>query len=546
MPVVVHKDFLVALSLANLLYTKIWDDTLYNYSEWGLSGAVSLIAVVLNVLLLTLIIWCAIGFVRNSSSSAVRVAGRAVFFILVILALNGVRAYFPDLSVDRLQEWFGKVGLALERLEPFELIFAGMILGALFSCACLRVRRYMISAAATILVILSPLALILFGNGVWLWHKGALATSRPLSRPLPAKEEGKPRIVWVVFDELDYRLTFAERPAPLQLPEFDRLRSQSIDASRAVSPGDHTQESMPSLITGRLVAAYEPIQLDEWLLTLGGGEKVGWSTLSNVFSLAREAGFNSGLAGWFLPYCRIIGNDLTACSSHLQRDRHRQMTLPEAMLDQAREVLPGVLPNLLINKKARRLRIYEKQTQLLAYRSIMTNAKTLAVDRTLGLVLLHYPVPHPPGIYDRRRDEFSIEPGVNYLDNLQLADRTMGELRQAMEEAGLWDKTIVLVTADHGWRPEIWKTREDWTPEEAALMASVPTPDHRVPYLLKLAGQNHAHPYHQPFNTVVTHDLLLALLRGELASVDSVAEWLDQHRSNNESPQKDTKRINSH
>jgi hypothetical protein len=262
-------------------------------------------------------------------------------------------------------------------------------------------------------VILSPLALILFGNGAWLWYKGALATSRPFSRPLPAKEEGKPRIVWVVFDELDYRLTFAERPTSLQLPEFDRLRSQSIDASRALPPGDYTHESMPSLITGRLVLSYKPIQLDEWSLTLGGGEKVGWSTLPTVFSLAREAGFNSGLAGWFLPYCRIIGYDLTACSSQLQRDRHAQMTLPEAMLDQAREVLPGVLPNRQINKNARTLR-RDKQTHLLVYLSVMTHAKKLAVDPNLGLALLHYPVPHTPGTYDRRRDEFSLEPGGNY------------------------------------------------------------------------------------------------------------------------------------
>jgi hypothetical protein len=534
-----RKDFLVALSLANLFYLKVWDYTLYNYSEWGLSGAQSLVALVLNVLFLALIFWSAIRFVRNSSFSALKLAGRAGFFILVILALNGAPASFPDLSVDRLQERFSKIGLPLERLEPFELIVAGMILGALFSCAYRRSSRYLVSVPATILVILSPFPLILFGNGVWLWHKGALATSRPLSQPLPAKEQGKPRIVWVVFDELDYRLTFVERPASVQLPELDRLRRQSIDASRAVAPADHTQESMPSLITGRLIAAHEPIQLDEWLLTLGEKEKLGWSTLPNVFSLAREAGFNSGLAGWFLPYCRIIGHDLTVCSSQLQRDRHRQMTLPEAMLDQAKEVLPAVLPNRLIDKNARTIRIHERQTHLLVYHSVMTNAKKLAVDRNLGIVLLHYPVPHTSGIYDRRRDEFSIEPGGNYLDNLRLADRALGELRHAMEQVGLWDKTTVLVTSDHRWRPEIWKKRSDWTPEEAALEANLSTPDHRVPYLLKLAGQKQAHPYDQPFNTVLTHDLLLALLRGELASTDSVVEWLDQHRSNQRESVKD-------
>jgi hypothetical protein len=273
-------------------------------------------------------------------------------------------------------------------------------------------------------------------------------------------------------------------------------------------------------------------QWNEWLLNLGGGEEAGLSTLPNVFSLARKAGFNTALAGWFLPYCRIIGNDLTACSSPFRRDRHSQMTLTETMLDQTQEVLPAILPNRLINKNDRFLRIHEKQTHLLVYLSVMGDAKKLAVDPNLGLVLLHYPVPHTPGIYDRRRDKFSIEPGRNYLDNLRLADRTMGELRHAMEQAGLWDRSTVIVTSDHRWRPWMWKTLTDWTPEEQTLAARLATPDQRVPFLLKLAGQNHAYPYHQPFNTVVMHDLLLELLRGELAGVDGVVKWLDEHRSN--------------
>jgi hypothetical protein len=207
------------------------------------------------------------------------------------------------------------------------------------------------------------------------------------------------------------------------------------------------------------------------------------------------------------------------------------MTLPEVMLDQAREVPAWVLPNRLINKDVRFL-TRERQTHLFIYHGVATNAKRLAADPNLGLVLLHYPVPHTPGIYDRHRDEFSIAPGVNYLDNLRLADRVLGKLHDAMDQAGLWDKTIVLVTSDHRWRTEIFKTLPHWTPEEAALAASLSIPDHRVPYLLKLASQKQAHPYDQPFNTVITHDLLLALLRGELASVDSVVAWLAQHRSN--------------
>ena len=57
------------------------------------------------------------------------------------------------------------------------------------------------------------------------------------------------------------------------------------------------------------------------------------------------------------------------------------MTLPEAMLDEAKEVLPANLPNWVIDKNARRLRNYQRQTHLLVYQGVVADATTLAVDR---------------------------------------------------------------------------------------------------------------------------------------------------------------------
>ena len=60
--------------------------------------------------------------------------------------------------------------------------------------------------------------------------------------------------------------------------------------------------------------------------------------------------------------------------------------------------------------------------------------------------------------------------------------------------------------------------------------------DHRIPFVLKLAGQKQGVTYEPEFNTVLTHDLILALLNGELRDAREVAAWLDQHRSIGESP----------
>ncbi len=382
---------------------------------------------------------------------------------------------------------------------------------------------------------LSPFAVIQFAKAGWLWHehKGTVAfvRDRPLARALPAKDKGSPRIVWIVFDEFDYRLGFIERPVSLQLPELDRLRAQSIEANCVFSTGVQTVQVMPSLITGRVIAKTETVRWDELLVTFRDGERtVGWSSLRNIFSEARAAGFNTGLAGWLHPYCRVIGDDLTACSSQLYSYKH--LSLLEAMLDQAADLLPKTIPLLYRLSYIRNQDIREyKRVHLGLYRDIMPVAKELAMDPNLGLILIHLPVPHPPAIYDRREHTFSTEPNGNYTDNLELADRTLAELRHAMEQRRLWNASIVLVTSDHPWRPEYWKQQAFWTQEEEALIAKMQTPDGRVPYLLKLPDQKHAVRYDRSFSAVLTHDLLLALLRGEITSVHGVVTWLDQHRS---------------
>ena len=62
-----------------------------------------------------------------------------------------------------------------------------------------------------------------------------IATGRPLRE---SQARGKsPRVLWVIADEWDYRLTFVDRNPTLQLPEIDRLRGTSLYADHASPPG---------------------------------------------------------------------------------------------------------------------------------------------------------------------------------------------------------------------------------------------------------------------------------------------------------------------
>jgi len=151
------------------------------------------------------------------------------------------------------------------------------------------------------------------------------------------------------------------------------------------------------------------------------------------------------------------------------------------------------------------------------YRAILREAEALANDTRFGFTLVHLPIPHAPHAYNRKTGEFTLgnSPIAGYVDSLALLDRTVGEIRRNMENAGTWDSTTVLFTSDHPYR-------------EAMQLDGKSDP--RIPYILKLAGQKEGVEYRRQFNAVLTADLMLGVLRGEIADPASATAWLDRNR----------------
>jgi arylsulfatase A-like enzyme len=138
----------------------------------------------------------------------------------------------------------------------------------------------------------------------------------------------------------------------------------------------------------------------------------------------------------------------------------------------------------------------------------------MAANPRLGLVVGHLPVPHAPYIYDASTGAFDLRnaSASAYFDALQLADRTLGEIRGAMREAGVWENSAVLVSADHGYREsDFGKPTTSW-----------------VPFLLKLPGENEPAAYTPEMETLASGGLLLAILEGEVVTAGDVARWLDR------------------
>jgi hypothetical protein len=369
-----------------------------------------------------------------------------------------------------------------------------------------------------------PVLLVMYANaafrGLSSFPSAAYADG-PL-RPVNTISLPRIRVIWIIFDEMSQAVAFTHRPADLQLTELDRLRSLSFYATNATAPGRETLLSMPGLTTGKVVTAAiprGPANLE--LRTSDSPEPVSWSALRNVFDDAASMGLNIGLVGWYHAYGRVLNRSLTECywTSIGYPPPPEPRTLADAVWREAASQAATFFWLLPSGDGGR----IERDLQVRRFYYSLERSRELAANPFIGLSLLHIPVPHPPSIYDRSRGTVSATRGHGYVDNLALADRALGELRRSIERAGLWDRTAVLLSADHGWRTQAWRAERQFGPgDEAASHGDTMG----VPFLLHLPGERESLEYSNAFNTVITRLIIGEILTGKLRKASDVADLL--------------------
>jgi hypothetical protein len=494
------KDGLVALSLANLCFIKVGFDLLSDndryFDKLPVTNA-TLLAMLVNLLGFALVFWLAMQLLRRFSNWPLQLAVHLLFFFSLLLPLDFIRIKFFNIADYQIFKFVQQPVVILSEVVLLALIVWQHRLVAKIAAACVG--------------ILSPLAIFMVIK-TFLVCLGVLPLQQCLNEPAPPPfnpvHAGQPRVIWIIFDEMDYRVTFEKPAEGFQFPEFERLRQECLSATAAKAPADLTIMSMPALILGRRIAAVDASDACDLTVKFADtGETTTWRGHPSVFSEARQLGFNTALVGWYVPYSRELGDALNFCEWY-----------PYPPYEPARaETFSGELWQQIDSLTET---IHLRELFLKIHVEGMKASLPLVTNSVYGLTLLHLTAPHKPGIYLPDQDRFSavgmlhMSKETAYFNNLVLADRELGKLRRAMEASGQWDKTWIISSADHSWR-------------ESKLYDGVR--DYRVPYLVKPPGAAESASYNKPFNTILTHDLILAILRGEITNQQDTALWLDRH-----------------
>lgn len=504
-----RRNLFIALSLANLCYLRVWSELLtYTRSDTYLMklppGPMNYAAVMLNVLLTGFLLLAAAAFLRPRFPRSTEV----IFLLFLLVPLNALRAVLSNHFDFLRSALFGVVGTRGIELLAGTLGLVGLLFIVRFRPATVRI-------ATALLAALFPFCIVTFGQALWkiVHYDPSGYASKPSAPPLPAAKRS-PRVVWVVADEWDYLLTFVDRPHTLQLPEIDRLRTETVFAEQAYPPGGETPVSMPGYFTGKLVESVQYDGPSELLLRFRGDSlPQPWSKQPSLFLDTRALGFNTALVDWYHPGCRVLSG-LTYCDwwEMARQFNSAGHSFADVLRNQTRSLFETTLLSVFGQSLA-------GHQQAGVYQQILREGMAAANNPEFGLVVIHLPIPHAPHAYDRRTGAFTLKnsPIRGYVDSLALLDRAIAELRRSMESSGEWTRSTVVFTSDHHYRESVALVGKD---------------DVRIPFLLKMASQKEGVVYGQRFNTVLMRSLLSAVFRGELGTPGEVTRWLDTNRTN--------------
>jgi hypothetical protein len=311
------------------------------------------------------------------------------------------------------------------------------------------------------------------------------------------------RIVWLLFDELSYDQTFEHRFPGLDMPAFDRFKSESVVFTNLKPAGYYTERAIPAFFLGKTVDNIRSKLNGEPLVKLdGSGRWQAFDAQATLFADAQRQGWTTGVVGWYNPYCRILAGTLNYCYWRMG-DGQSDGALPDQSAWQNAaaplvEIVRGLNhePGLAEKKHA------EDQA------AIMPQAEALIRDESIRFVFIHLPVPHPPSIYNRAHRKAT----GSYIDSLALADQSLGELITTLRGTSSAAATTVIVSSDHSWRVPMWRSTY-WTKEDET--ASHGRFDPRPVLMIHFPGQQTEREVTAPFDQIRIHEIIQTLLRGQ-------------------------------
>lgn len=386
--------------------------------------------------------------------------------------------------------------LALQVLED---ITGGPALALLVGAATAGVAGAVLYArspvAASVLTVLAPAPLVFVALFLLFSPVSKLVLPQKDLAPAAGADSNIP-VVMVVFDELSgYSLMAGPgRIDARRYPNFAALAEDATWYPNATTVTDGTTHAVPALLSGRVppgdvapVVAEYPRNLFTVL-----GERYALNVNEPASDLCQSRLCTEATRGTTASRLRALADDLSVVSLHLLLPDDLDDRLPAVdqtfgnFRDAAEEATASGTQDAGIPAAA-----FEDPPAQWA----RVVARLGPAPERPSLTFVHVLLPHfpwrrlpsgqiyptaGPALPGTESDVWSSDPAfarqgnARYLLQLGYVDRLLGELMGRLREVGLYDRALVIVTADHGIAFEPGLPRREVTEETFVDIASVP------------------------------------------------------------------------
>jgi hypothetical protein len=366
-------------------------------------------------------------------------------------------------------------------------------------------------------LLFSPFAIILFYQVLSLKTFGTPPEARP---EFSRSDKPSYPIFIFVFDEWSFDRSTEEGGFLPYFVNVRKLASESFTFLEARSPSASTKVSLPAIIYQRAANGIGDPDYRYWEKD---GDLLPDSKSQSLFQMAKSQNYDTALVGWYLPYRRILGDqvDYVDTRSHESKGKGLGQKMIMSMMFNFK-----FLTDPISRALDKRLNAWIDSHYYYDMNQEFVREANWMIDYSENntFIFIHWPVPHSPfvlnpdgtywGSYYHLGGKPSGAP-EDYERHLRYVDKLIGQLMERLRSADQYDDALIIITADHSWNKD---------PKNGFEQLETNT---HVPLFLKLPYQKRPHTIEREFRNNQIGPIIEHVMRHE-ANEDHVRMFIEQ------------------
>lgn len=389
---------------------------------------------------------------------------------------------------------------------PLVWSFVGEIVYLLLLFLYVSIPALALRTLKNVCLILSPVVVI-FAAAIFVADRIDSTVSSNHQHVLSTESPEVRKVVFIVFDGNSYDRMFDKGMVLPDYPNMRRLASESLVFNNASSPAAATLQSVTQILCGM---KGKVIVDGKQLFILSQNGRVATKDTKHIFSEFARLGYRTTWHGMYLPCGQLFpsGLDEGITKCYYKPIGYSPWDVATSLLSlHAGKRLSGPVPFF------RKMWAWVEVSGKAEYDEwIHAQALAQIRDPRSGFAFLHYRIPHEPFIHD---DDGYVtdmsrlrEPSLQaYVGATRSVDRKLGELLDELDQQPWCDQTLLIVTADHGFRND---------PQSKERKTDV----HHVPLLVRWPGLTARADFDNYVDLVNLKDVLVGVVeRNESAGL---------------------------